>query len=135
MSIVRRHGKINIPSVEEYETQLKNLRDSLKKSECEVGGCGNLIDMTDHVINTTCTYHKYLFFAWTWKMDWNHLEKNKGKGVQLYKVNQEYRREAFKDWMDEIGKERCDRIVAKTRDTRWREAIREITDTRLPPNS
>jgi len=104
---------MNIPTVEEYETQLKNLRDLLKKSKCEVENCENLIDMTDHVINTTCTYHKYLFIWWTFRMDWNHLEKNKGKDTPFYRMNQEYRRKEFANWMDEIGKEECDRLVAK----------------------
>ena len=98
---------------EELEKRIKDVRETLKKTKCEIDECNDLIDMTDHFINTTCTYHKHLFNWWVFIMDWKHLTENKGKGVPLYEKNRKYRRQAFIEWMREMGKEKCDKIVAK----------------------
>jgi hypothetical protein len=90
-------------SLKDFEVRYQNLRkDYPDNPTCSVEGCLNPVDVTEGLgVDTSCAYHRLLFDYWFFEIiDNNELLANQTK-----------RRKAFKNWLDETGKETCDKIV------------------------
>ena len=91
-------------TLENFEERYKNLRKVYPDNpDCSVEGCHNPVDVTEGMgVDTLCAYHRLLFDYWFIECV-AHPEK--------LIVDTTKRRAAFKKWMDDTGKECCDKIV------------------------
>jgi len=94
----------------DVETRLQELESGLKEvgmlenhPHCSVDGCDELCDITSMGVDSSCPYHRLLYDHWMSTIamsEFPHVLREMHK-----------RRQLFGDWMDEIGKEECNRIV------------------------
>lgn len=72
----------------------------IKAPECGYPGCNLPIDNTMLGWDTSCPYHRLLFDYWLY----NVVD-------DLNRYTKQGRRSAFTQWVNRIGKKRCDEIV------------------------
>ena len=104
----RRGRRVMAVTLEDFEIRYRNIRkNNPKVKKCSVSGCNNPQDSTPKLgMDTCCAYHRLLFDFWSCEvMDikkfYHYLESQKG------------RRRAFTNWMNKLGKTKCDRLVLK----------------------
>ena len=92
-------------TLEDFEVRYKNLRESYPDIDtCSVEGCENPVDVTEGLgFSTTCAYHRLLFDSWMYALTTREIMGLMGDTVE--------RRNLFKQYMNRLGKAKCDKLV------------------------
>ena len=91
-------------TLEDFEIRYKNLRREHPDIPiCSVEWCENPADITEMGLDSSCAYHRLLFDSWMYSLSTREIMGLMGDTVE--------RRKLFKQYMNRLGKEKCDKIV------------------------